>query len=97
MPVNIYKEEAGEKLEWLCDEVWDLPNQIDTLEIWLNKKGKNLIPSKYIADIGFESRKDASGGGCVLSANSMKIMGTIGMDIYFSEYLSHDERIESDE
>jgi hypothetical protein len=86
MPINIYIEETGEKLDWLCDEIWDLPNQIDTLEVWLNEKGKNLKPNKYVADIGFDIRKDANGGGAVLSSKSMKIMGIIGMEIYLSEY-----------
>jgi hypothetical protein len=45
-----------------------------------------LEPNKYIADIGFNVRKDASGGGAVLSSQSMSILGKIGMDIYFSEY-----------
>ena len=88
MPINIYIEDSGEKLEWLSDEDWDLPTQIDVLETWLMNKGKNLEPSKYVADIGFDIRKDASGGGAVLNSESMKIMGKIGMDIYFSEYPS---------
>lgn len=88
MPINIYIEETGEKLDWLCDEAWDLPTQIDKLETWLMDKGKALKPSKYVADIGFDIRKDASGGGGVLSSKSMKIMGEIGMDVYFSEYNS---------
>ena len=96
MPINIYIEETGEKLDWLCDGIWDLPNQIDALEKWLDKKGKRLIPDKYVADIGFDIRKDASGGGGVLNSKSMKIMGTIGMDVYFSEYPSADERTEID-
>lgn len=86
MPINIYSEETGEKLDWLCIDIWDLPNQIDTLETWLKEKGRNLKPGKYVADIGFDIRKDASGGGAVLNSESMKILGDIGMDIYFSEY-----------
>ena len=88
MPINIYIEESGEKLEWLCDEDWDLPTQIDTLETWLMNKGKILEPNKYVADIGFDIRKDATGGGAVLNSESMAIMGKIGMNIYFSEYPS---------
>tara|TARA_R110000868_G_scaffold67050_3_gene199311 strand:+ start:338 stop:610 length:273 start_codon:yes stop_codon:yes gene_type:complete len=88
MPINIYKEDSREKLEWLCNEDWDLPTQIDALETWLMNKGKNLEPSKYVADIGFDIRKDATGGGAVLNSESMAIMGKIGMDIYFSEYPS---------
>jgi hypothetical protein len=94
MPINIYIEETGEKLDWLCEDIWDLPNQIEALEAWLDKKGKNLNPNKYVADIGFDIRKHATGGGGVLNSNAMKIMGAIGMDIYFSEYPSEDERTE---
>lgn len=90
MPINIYIEETGERLEWLCDENWDLPTQIDALETWMMNKGENLEPSKYVADIGFDIRKDAIGGGAVLNSESMAIMGKIGMDIYFSEYPSAD-------
>lgn len=90
MPINIYIEDSREKLEWLCDEDWDLPTQIDALETWLMNKGKKLEPSKYVADIGFDIRKDATGGGAVLNSESMSIMGKIGMDVYFSEYPSNE-------
>tara|TARA_R110001592_G_scaffold9723_1_gene51428 strand:+ start:64 stop:333 length:270 start_codon:yes stop_codon:yes gene_type:complete len=86
MPINIYIQETFEKVDWLCDEVWDLPTQINALENWLMNKEKDLEPGKYVADIGFDIRKDGSGGGGVLNSNSMSIMGKIGMDIYFSEY-----------
>ena len=92
MPINIYIEETGENLDRLCDDVWELPNQIDALETWLEKKGKNLNPSNYVADIGFDIRKNATGGGGTLSSNSMKIMGVIGMNVYFSEYPSSEEK-----
>ncbi|MCJ8166540.1 hypothetical protein MKJ04_16970 [Pontibacter sp. E15-1] len=88
MPINIYIQESFEKVDWLCDDIWDLPTQIDMLQTWMDIKGKNLEPSKYVADIGFDIRKDASGGGGVLSSKSMAIMGAIGMDVYFSEYPS---------
>jgi hypothetical protein len=86
MPINIYLADSFEKLEWLCEEVWDLPTQIDVLETWLSHKGKDLEPNRYVADIGFCMRKDASGGGGSLNAASMLIMGQIGMDLFFSEY-----------
>ncbi|PIQ14980.1 MAG: hypothetical protein COW67_10895 [Flavobacteriales bacterium CG18_big_fil_WC_8_21_14_2_50_32_9] len=90
MPINIYIQETFEKVDWLCEEIWDLPTQIDALETWLDKKGKDLEPNKYVADIGFDIRKDASGGGGVLNSKSMEIMGRIKMDLYFSEYPSAD-------
>ena len=88
MPIKIYIKDTWEELEWLCDDIWDLSSQMDVLETWLNGKGKNLVPSKYVVDIGFEIREYASGGGAVLSAETMQILGKIGMDIYFSEYPS---------
>ena len=90
MPINIYIQETFEEVDWLCDEIWDLPTQIDALETWLDKKGKDLKPNKYVADIGFDIRKDASGGGAVLNSKAMEIMGLIKMDIHFSEYPSAD-------
>ncbi|WP_420577982.1 hypothetical protein [Ekhidna sp.] len=86
MPINIYDETLNDKIDWLCDDSWSLPEQIDALESWLVEKGRNLEPGKYVADIGFDIRKDATGGGGVLGSNSMKIMGELGMDIYLSEY-----------
>ncbi|RNI29954.1 hypothetical protein EFA69_10530 [Rufibacter immobilis] len=90
MPIKIYIEESGKELDWLCDDIWDLPHQIDALEKWLDTKGVNLSSSEYVADIAFDIRKDATGGGGVLKSKSMKIMGTIGMDVYFSEHPSVD-------
>jgi hypothetical protein len=90
MPVNIYIQETFEKVDWLCEGIWDLPTQIDALETWLDKKGKDLVPNEYVADIGFDIRKDAAGGGGVLNSKSMEIMGRIGMDVYFSEHPSAD-------
>lgn len=46
----------------------------------------------YVADIGFAIRKDACGGGAVLSVKSMAIMVKIGMELYFSEYPDSDEK-----
>jgi hypothetical protein len=86
MPIDIYNQRNNEKLDWLCDEVWDLPNQIDTLEKWLKTKEVLLPKSSYVADIGFDIRKDAKGGGAVINSESMKIMSDIGMDIFLSEY-----------
>lgn len=88
MPINIYVKATGETLDQLCDDIWDLMDQISALESWLNVKGKNLIPNIYVADIGFDIRKDETGGGSVLTSESMTIMGRIGMDVYLSDYPS---------
>ncbi|WP_417608466.1 hypothetical protein [Owenweeksia hongkongensis] len=90
MPINIYIQETFQKVDWLCEGIWDLPTQIHALETWLDKNGKDLEPNEYVADIGFGIRKDASGGGGVLNSKSMEIMGQIKMDVYFSEYPSAD-------
>lgn len=86
MPINIYNQTTYEKLDVLCDDIWDLPNQIDALEKWLKTKGILLPRSSYVADIGFDIRKEANGGGAVINSKSMQIMGDIGMDIFLSEY-----------
>jgi len=86
MPINIFVEETGEKLTWLCGEKWDLASQIEALEEWLMNEGKSLVQNKYVADLGFCIRNDARGGGGVLSSESMRIMGMIGMDLFLSEY-----------
>ena len=88
MPINIYIESTRENIYWLCEDSWELPEQIYELETWLKEKGRLLKPGKYVADIGFDIRKDALGGGGVLNSKSMAIMGKIGMDVYFSEYPS---------
>jgi len=85
MPINIYKDDY-DRIDYLCEDIWDLPSQIKSLEEWLKTKGILLPKDSYVADIGFDIRKDAAGGGAVLNSESMKIMGKIGMDIYFSEY-----------
>ena len=75
-------------MDWLCDEEWDLPSQIDALETWLMQKGKDLEPSNYVADIGFDIKKRGCRWWGGVSSKSMAIMGQIGMDVYFSEYPS---------
>ncbi len=86
MPIRIYNDESQEEIAWLCDTDWELPNQISELQNWLNSDGINLPRGKYVADIGFDIRKDASGGGGVINSKMMKIMSDIGMEIYLSEY-----------
>lgn len=86
MPINIYLEESTEKIAWLCNDNWELANQIYELEKWLAEHGIKLPNNSYIADIGFEVRKTASGGGVTLNSESLKIMGEIGMSLFLSEY-----------
>ena len=86
MPINIYEADSFISIAILCDDIWDLPNQIDTLEKWLNKEGKTLTKGKYIADVGFDIRKEANGGGAVINLKMIKMLAKFGMEIYLSEY-----------
>jgi hypothetical protein len=88
MPINITRvtDTDYEKIEWLCDGVWELPSQISALEMWLTKSQSKLQPDSYIADVGFCSRPDASGGGAALTIEAMRIMAELGMELHLSEY-----------
>ncbi|MBU1220434.1 hypothetical protein KKF34_09790 [Myxococcota bacterium] len=86
MPVNIYNNETHEQLDCICDNDWNLTSQIEELAIWLKANSEELKDSNYLADIGFVVRKDASGGGAVLSVESIRIMSKIGMELFLSEY-----------
>ena len=88
MPINIYNQKNIEKIAWLCDDDWELPSQIYELEEWLKKNESNIPPGDYVADIGFDIRKDATGGGGVLTIKSMAIMIKLGIELYLSEYPS---------
>lgn len=97
MPINILsytgkvKGETPEKLDWLCDDVWELPAQIEYLEQWLTSTGKDIEPGAYVADIGFSPREGACGGSSVLTHESMAIMASIGMNLFLSEYPDMEE------
>lgn len=89
MPINIFRvsqpEEENEAIEWLCDGIWELPDQIAALEEWL-KTNSSIAPDRYVADIGYSVRKGASGGGGILTLEMMQRLLAIGMEVYFSEY-----------
>ena len=85
MPIAI-SNDNNERIDYLCSDIWDLPTQILELEKWLESEGSKLKMDKYAADIGFEMRSNAGGGGAVLNSNMIKILNSIGMEIYFSEY-----------
>ncbi|PZO50086.1 MAG: hypothetical protein DCF15_16290 [Phormidesmis priestleyi] len=88
MPINIYHqtEDDCEPLVYLCADDWDLPSQIFELENWLTANISSILGSSYIADLGFHIREAASGGGAVVSLKLMKMMTSIGMELYLSEY-----------
>jgi hypothetical protein len=90
MPVNIYRvtsdDKPNEAVAWLCDGDWLISSQVDALAEWLNRDGSGLPKGKYVADIGFCWRRDASAGGPVLDVATMRRMVDIGMDLFLSEY-----------
>jgi hypothetical protein len=87
MPINLYSlNESRNTLAYLCDDVWDLPSQIPVLEKWLTENESRLAPGDYVADVGFMVREAAAGGGAVVGKDMMRIMSTLGMELYLSEY-----------
>lgn len=92
MPINLIdytgaKEGGkGKAIDHLCDDVWEMPEQIAALEKWLKQNKVKLKKGSYAADIGFSPRKGALGGGAVLSVEAMEIMVSLGIELYFSEY-----------
>jgi hypothetical protein len=88
MPINIYSQEpdSPNRIAWLCDDNWRLPDQAEALEAWLAENRSTLKPGRYIADIGFTPREDASGGGAAISPEMMRTMADLGMSLFLSEY-----------
>jgi hypothetical protein len=90
MPVNIYRVtpqgEDNEEVAWLCDDEWVLTPQFEAFKEWLENSTEDLKPGEYVADVGFQWRRDAAAGGPVLDAKSMRRMAELGMDLYLSEY-----------
>lgn len=91
MPINIYNSDNAEEVAWLSDDCWELPIQVDDLETWLKQNEHKIPAGNYVADIGFDIRKDACGGGAVLTTQSMAIMVKLGIELYLSEYPDSDE------
>lgn len=88
MPIRIDNDsgESPERIEWLCDDVWELPELFEAFESWVLSNANKLQPGKYSADIGFSPRENALGGGGYLSPKALKLMANIGMALYLSEY-----------
>jgi hypothetical protein len=89
MPIKIKKD--GNEIAWLCDEDWELPAQIDALQKWLKRNEAILKKGMYTADLGFSPREGAAGGGCLISIDAMRIMVSIGMELWLSEYPPFEE------
>ena len=90
MPINIYEAESYKTIAYLSNDDWELPIQVEELEKWLNTIGNELSEGKYVADIAFDIRKDATGGGAVINSNMINVLSKIGMEIYLSEYPQND-------
>jgi hypothetical protein len=92
MPVSIYrvtsKDQKNERIAWLCDGNWRLPDQAEALEAWLAENLTTLKPDDYVADIGFRLREDALGGGAAISPEMMRTMAELGISLFLSEYSS---------
>lgn len=86
MPINIYDDNSNSQLANLGEDSWELPYLLDELEKWVHLNYSKIPKSKYIADIGFDIRSDAFGGGGVLNTLLLKKISDLNMDIYFSEY-----------
>jgi len=86
MPINIYENISKKEIDYLCKNDWDLPKQIFELEKWIEKNINKFPKSEYVIDIGFNIRKDTTGGGAVITNNLMKKLIEKGFEIYLSEY-----------
>lgn len=87
MPINLYYEdEERSEIAWICDGEWKLPDQIKALLAWAEENKGTLKKGKKSADLGFAIRNDAAGGGAVLTAEKMKMLSDLDIDLYLSEY-----------
>ncbi len=86
MSIYVKNESGNERLAHLAKEDWELPSQIVELEKWLTENESVISPGAYTADIGFSMRKNACGGGAILSVEAMRIMSKLGIKLYLSEY-----------
>lgn len=84
--IIITNENSGKTIATLCEDIWDLPSQIEYLKEWLKKNINSLANENYIADIGFGIRPDACSGGGVLDHELIELISKARMEIYFSEY-----------
>jgi hypothetical protein len=99
MPIRIESHKNGKRSElaWLCDDDWQLPQQVEALREWLEQNAETLPPGEYSADIGFAPRPDAAGGGGEITLEMMRSMLAIGMTLYLSEYPEMETDSEEDD
>lgn len=71
----------------ISGESWDLRTQIEALEEWLTANPDELdSASRWVADVGFTVRPDATGGGPPISCKLMQMCVASSLEIYLSEY-----------
>lgn len=84
--------DVGENYVLLGPNEWDLRAQVALLAEWLQEKdGKLVAADGWIADIGFNVRVDASGGGPIITSEIMSLCLRNNVEIYLSEYGLEDE------
>ena len=88
MPVNVFDEKRNETIDFLFEDDWGLPSQIYEFEEWLTENIGKFRNGNYCADIGYVKNEEAGGGGGVVTLKLMKMLTSIGMEIWLSEYPS---------
>ncbi len=79
MPINLIdctgveEGQKGKSLANLCKDEWEMPKQVDALEVWLNENGKKLPKGSYVADIGFSPKAGALGVARFLLPSQWKL------------------------
>ena len=71
----------------LGDDLWDLPSLFALFESWLHENSEALEQGEgWVADIGFNPRVGACGGGPIISILVMEKCLRLKMAIHLSEY-----------
>ena len=87
---TIIRRIIDDRLENYADvasDSWDLRTQIEALEQWLIDHPNELDSSqRWIADVGFTVRLEATGGGPPITRKLMKLCVESNLEIYLSEY-----------
>ena len=75
----------------LAGDSWDLREQMETLQEWMSNN--TLDPSsEWIADIGFTTRLNATGGGPAINRELMQLCLASNLEIFLSEYGTESDR-----
>lgn len=71
----------------LAGEEWRLREQVEALEGWMEDHAGELDSTqRWIADIGFCARPDATGGGPPITRRLMELCLRANLEIHLSEY-----------